>query len=248
MKNYKIRMNKVISIIIIGSSFIVLLLFFGLTTDEENYKNSFLHHKEIFAQEFNKPPVIKNSKIIEFSGKNYADVVNSSDINLHSFTVSAWFNTIMNVTGEVDGAFLINKGGLGTDLPIFNLNYGIWLNNREQVTGGLEASNGDDYFLTSQASYADGIWHNAILTFDDEQHLLKLYIDGLEVATNSTNIGITPETTGKEPIRLGANSFAEKGKINGNYTGQIDDIQVWDYAFTKEQAASLFDTELKIGR
>jgi hypothetical protein len=240
-------MNKVISIIIIDSCFIVLFLYFGLT-DEENYNNSFLNHNEIFAQEFNKLPVVNNSKIIEFSGNNYVDVVNSSDINLNSFTVSVWFNTIMNVTGEVDGAFLINKGGLGTDLPIFNLNYGIWLNNREQITGGLEASNGDDYFLTSLDSYANGKWHNAILTFDDEQHLLKIYIDGLEVASNLTNIGITPETTGKQPIRLGANSFAEKGKINGNYTGQLNDIQVWDYAFTKEQVAHLFDTESKIDR
>jgi Concanavalin A-like lectin/glucanases superfamily len=239
---------------IIGSSFVVvLLLYFGLTTtgeeDEEIYKNTVLNHLEIFAQaqEENKPPVVKSSKIIEFSGINYADVSNSTDINLNSFTVSVWFNTAMNVTGR-DVAFLINKGGIGTELPGFNLNYGIWLNNREQVTGGFEASNGDDYYLTSLAPYADGIWHNAILTFDNEQHLLKLYMDGLEVATNTTNIGITPDNTGKQPVRLGANSFEDKGPINGNYTGQLDDIQVWDYAFTKEQVASLFDTESKIAR
>jgi hypothetical protein len=153
----------------------------------------------------------------------------------------------MNVTSG-NNAILLNKGGFGSDRPAFNLNYGIWLNNREKVTGGFEASNGDDYSLTSQASYDDGVWHNAILSFDDESHLLKLYMDGLEVATNSTNIGITPDTTGKQPIRLGANSLVEKGKINGNYTGQLDDIQVWDYAFTKEQVASIFDTESKIPR
>jgi hypothetical protein len=47
---------------------------------------------------------------------------------------------------------------------------------------------------------------------------------------------------------LGANSLAEKGKINGNYTGQLDDIQVWDYAFTKEQVADLFTKESKLAR
>jgi hypothetical protein len=153
----------------------------------------------------------------------------------------------MNVTGR-DVAFLINKGGIGTELPGYNLNYGLWLNNREQVTGGFEASNGDDYYVSSQGSYADGVWHNAILTFDDEQHLLKLFMDGLEVAMNSTNIGITPDTTGKQPVRLGANSFESKVPINGNYTGQLDDIQVWNYAFTNEQVASLFDTESKMPR
>jgi Concanavalin A-like lectin/glucanases superfamily len=243
-------MNRRISTIV-GSSFVVvLILYFGLTTEEENvnYKNNkFLSNIEIYAQEGDKPPVVKNSKIIEFSGVNYADVVNSRDINLNSFTVSVWFNTAMNVTSG-NNAILLNKGGFGSDRPGFNLNYGIWLNNREKVTGGFEASSGDDYFLTSQGSYADGVWHNAILSYDNEQHLLNLYMDGLEVATNSTNIGITPDTTGKQPIRLGANSLVEKGMINGNFTGQLDDIQVWDYAFTKEQVASLFDTESKTTR
>jgi hypothetical protein len=244
-------MNKIISLtaIVIGSTFAFFLLYFSLiTNDEENYNNnSILRPIEIFAQEGDQLPVIKNSKMINFTGVNYADVVNSRDINLDSFTLSTWFSTNMNVTGR-DVAFLINKGGIGTELPGFNLNYGLWLNNREQVTGGFEASNGDDYFLTSQDSYADGLWHNAILTYDNEQHLLNLYIDGLEVATNSTNIGIIPDTTGKQPVRLGANSFEDKGIINGNYSGQLDDIQVWDYAFTNEQVANLFDTESKTPR
>ncbi len=62
----------------------------------------------------------------------------------------------MNVTGR-DVAFLINKGGFSTDRPGSNLNHGIWLDNREKVSGGFEASNGDNYFLTSQGSYADGV-------------------------------------------------------------------------------------------
>ena len=239
-------MNRKISTTIIASSFIIFVFYFILTIEEGNNNNNFFNNIEIFAQDDN-APVVKNSKIIEFSGINYADVVNSRDINLNSFTVSVWFNTAMNVTSGNNG-ILLNKGGFGSDRPGFNLNYGIWLNNREKVMGGFETQTGDDYSLTSQGSYADGIWHNAILTFDGEQHLLKLYMDGLEVATNSTNIGITPDTTGKQPIRLGANSLSEKGKINGNYTGQLDDIQIWNYAFTKEQVANLFDTESKIAR
>src|SRR5215207_1650038 len=109
-------MNRKVSTII-GSSFVVLLLYFGLTI-EENYKDNSLNHIEIFAQE-NNTPVVKNSKVIPFSGINYADVVNSRDINLNSFTVSVWFNTAMNVTGEIDNAFLLNKGGLGSDRPGF---------------------------------------------------------------------------------------------------------------------------------
>ncbi|HZL23318.1 MAG TPA: LamG domain-containing protein [Nitrososphaeraceae archaeon] len=234
----------------IGYSLIVVLfLFFGLTIQEQdNYENNILNQIEIFAQEENNISFLKNSKITEFIGINYTDIVNSQDINPNSFTVSVWFNTAMNVTGKIDNAILLNKGGFGSDRSGFNLNYGIWLNNREKVTGGFETSNGDDYFITSQGSYADGVWHNAILTFDDVPNLLNLFIDGVEAATKIINTSTTPDTTGKQPIRLGANSLVEKGIINGNYTGQLDDIQVWDYAFTKEQVANLFKTESTIPR
>ena len=239
-------MNRKISTTIIASSFIIFVFYFILTIEEGNNNNNFFNNIEILAQDDN-APVVKNSKIIEFSGINYADVVNSRDINLNSFTVSVWFNTAMNVTSGNNG-ILLNKGGFGSDRPGFNLNYGIWLNNREKVMGGFETQTGDDYSLTSQGSYADGIWHNAILTFDGEQHLLKLYMDGLEVATNSTNIGIIPDNIGLKPIRLGANSFLDKGKITGNFTGQLDDIRIWDYAFTKEQVDNQFNIESKISR
>ena len=234
----------------IGYSLIVVLfLFFGLTIQEQdNYENNILNQIEIFAQEENNISFLKNSKITEFIGINYTDIVNSQDINPNSFTVSVWFNTAMNVTGKIDNAILLNKGGFGSDRSGFNLNYGIWLNNREKVTGGFETSNGDDYFITSQGSYADGVWHNAILTFDDVPNLLNLFIDGVEAASKIINTSTTPDTTGKQPIRLGANSLVEKGIINGNYTGQLDDIQVWDYAFTKEQVANLFKTESTIPR
>src|SRR5262245_53522166 len=118
-------MNREISTTIIASSFVVFLFYFSLTIEEGNYNNSFFNNIEIFAQDDN-APVVKNSKIIEFSGINYADVVNSRDINLNSFTVSVWFNTAMNVTSG-NNAILLNKGGFGSDRPGFNLNYGIWL-------------------------------------------------------------------------------------------------------------------------
>ena len=223
------------------------------TTSEEkqNYQNNIFNHNDIeaFAQKEDKKPlpVIRHSKILDFNGVNYADVTNSSDINLDSFTISLWFNSEMNVTGR-DTAFLLNKGGFGKDTLGDNLNYGMWLDNKEKINGGFESILGKDYFLTSPESYADGRWHNTILTFDESLHLLKLYVDGLEVATNATLIGITPDNTGTQTVRFGANSFVEKGKVNGNYTGKLDDIQVWDFAFTKPQVTNLFNTESKMTR
>ena len=93
-------MNRKISTTIIASSFIIFVFYFILTIEEGNNNNNFFNNIEIFAQDDN-APVVKNSKIIEFSGINYADVVNSRDINLDSYTISLWFNTNMNVTENI---------------------------------------------------------------------------------------------------------------------------------------------------
>lgn len=238
--------NNTIIFGIIASSSIIFLLLLSLNGYQGNTHSGFsISVENILAQEDNLP-VVKNSKILEFSGQNYADVVNSNSINLNSFTVSVWFNTLINATESE--TFLINKGGVGSDRSGSNLNYGIFLTNREKVRGGFETVQGVDYLVTSQSSYNDGQWHNTVLTFDEESNLLTLYMDGIEVASNSTNIGVKPDSTGKQPIRLGANSLTEKGKINGNYTGQLDDIQVWNIAFTKEQVLDLFERESQIQR
>ena len=220
--------------------------------DKRNYQNSIFNYNEneAFAQKEDRTlpqPVIKYSKILDFNGVNYADVINSSDINLDSFSISLWFKSGMNVTGR-EIAFLLNKGGLGTEGFGDNLNYGMWLDNQEKIKGGFESITSEDYFLTSQESYADGLWHNAILTFDERLHLLKLYVDGLEVATNATLIGITPDNTGIQTVRLGANSLDENGQVSGNYTGKLDDIRVWDFALNKPQVTNLFKTESKMIR
>ncbi len=131
------------------------------------------------------------------------------------------------------------KGGFGSDRPGFHLNYWIWLNNRGKVSGGFETLNRDVYFVTFKGSYAEVGWHNAISTFDDMPKLLILYIDCIEVTTDIPKIGTTPENNGKQPIRVGANSLVEKGIINGNYTGKLDDIKVWNFCFYKITSSQL---------
>jgi hypothetical protein len=52
----------------------------------DNIWQNFNDGNAVFVQESN-TPILKSSKVIPFSGINYAAVVNSRDINLNSFTV-----------------------------------------------------------------------------------------------------------------------------------------------------------------
>ncbi|MGD1834533.1 MAG: LamG domain-containing protein [Nitrososphaeraceae archaeon] len=198
---------------------------------------------EGFAEQINKIiPIITHSKVLTFSGSSHADVKNSSSMQLTDYTISLWFSTQDDIESQKE-AFLINKGGTGTERSGFNMNYGIWLSDKEKIIAGFETIDGDDVFVSSQGSYNNGKWYNVVNTFDSKLNEMKLYVDGFEVASNKTDSKIMPDNTGKQPIRIGANSLTEKGKINGNFTGQLDDIHIFDKALTKIEIEDLYKRE-----
>jgi hypothetical protein len=55
----------------------------------------------------NKLPIAKSSRVLEFSGNNYADIADTQRISPNSFTISIWFNSEMDATEET---VLVNKG------------------------------------------------------------------------------------------------------------------------------------------
>ncbi|MGD1837541.1 MAG: LamG domain-containing protein [Nitrososphaeraceae archaeon] len=198
---------------------------------------------EGFAEQINKIiPIITHSKVLTFSGSSHADVKNSSSMQLTDYTISLWFSTQDDIESQKE-AFLINKGGTGTERSGFNMNYGIWLSDKEKIIAGFETIDGDDVFVSSQGSYNNGKWYHVVNTFDSKLNEMKLYVDGFEVASNKTDSKIMPDNTGKQPIRIGANSLTEKGIINGNFTGQLDDIHIFDKALTKIEIEDLYKRE-----
>ena len=185
-------------------------------------------------------PVVIVSKTIKFTGEKYSDVTNSKDIKLDSFTISLWFNTKMQYTGKE--IFLINKGGMGNEGKGNNLNYALFLTD-DKIAGGFETETGEDYLVYSTKRVNDGTWHNAIITLNKSSHMMKLYVDGIEVDTNQINIDIEPDTSGKQSVRLGANSLYKEPKSNEYYTGMLDDVKVWKIGFTQNQVQDLYKKE-----
>ena len=66
-----------------------------------------------------------------------------------------------------------------------NLNFGIWLDEKQYIIGGFETKEGGDFFVVSKKRYADNKWHNVLLTYD--KFILKLFIDNkLESELNTS--------------------------------------------------------------
>ena len=141
---------------------------------------------------------------------------------------------------KYDGAafYIVNKGGGGLETAGSNQNYGIWMNDKEQIVGGFESSDSVNHFAVSPGRYNDSKWHYAVVTADGTRTIL--YMDGMQVATVPAKQA--PDTT-TNPLRIGANSYP----LNGFFKGNVDEIRVWDRTITPAEVSDqynkgIFDT------
>jgi hypothetical protein len=158
------------------------------------------------------------------------DVQDSQNLRLSKFSVGTWFKTSIIPSDE---GIMVNKGGLGTDLSGKNMNYGIWLTPTGALRGGFELMGGDNRYITSSTSPVDGKWHHGLVTFDGSS--LKLFLDGKQISTLSTTK--TPDMTGNQPLRIGANSLT----IDDIFKGEIDEVGLWNRALTTSEISDMIN-------
>jgi hypothetical protein len=166
------------------------------------------------------------------TGSNYFDVASSSSLQLSQFSVAAWFKTSTNFASE---AFIVNKGGVGSDSAGQNQNYQISMTSSEVIKVGFETSTGADHFVSSPTPYNNNQWHYAVVTYDGIT--VRLYIDGVQVATKSTG-GASPESSGTKPVRVGANSRVTPP--TNFFTGEADEVRVWNDDLTTTEVSNAF--------
>jgi subtilisin len=169
---------------------------------------------------------------LSLTGSNYHDTPSAPSLKLSQFSVAAWFKTSTNFATN---AFIVDKGGFGSDSSGQNLNFGIWMTSTEKIKAGFETSSGADQFVTSPNTYNDGQWHYAVVTYGGSTVIL--YVDGVKVATKSTS-GASPESSGTKPVRVGANSRITPP--DNFFTGSVDEVRVWNDDLTTLQVANAF--------
>jgi concanavalin A-like lectin/glucanase superfamily protein/calcineurin-like phosphoesterase family protein len=180
------------------------------------------------------PPSYHYDPSFTATGSNYADAPSSPSLQLSQFSVAAWFKTSADYSTD---AMIVNKGGLGSETAGQNMNYGIWMTSNEQIRAGFESgSTAADFFATSPNKYNDNKWHYAVVTYGGSTVIL--YIDGVQVGTFSAS-GVTPDTSGTQPVRVGANSRVTPPTSNF-FIGNIDEVRVWNDDLTPTEVSNAF--------
>jgi hypothetical protein len=142
-------------------------------------------------------------------------------------TISAWVKT-------TDGSGLL--AGKGS-----NSNFKLTIGLGGGLTGGSPAayvSSGDATYNNS-VKVNDGQWHHVVGVFIPSTSI-TLYVDGSQVAQDTS---ITTNVTNtSDPFALGYQLFL----TNYPLAGQIDDVQVYNYALSADQIAKIYNANSAI--
>lgn len=172
----------------------------------------------------------KYEPFLTLNDSKFHGIPDNGNLNLTEFTLAAWFRTTQNNT---EPGFIVNKGGMNIDEAGMNLNYGLWTNEENGLTGGFETSAGEDFIIKSREKYNDGNWHYGALTFNGSA--LFLFVDGKPIG-NKLFIKETPDNTGTQPLRIGANSL-NNDKF---FTGDVDEVRLWNRALNMSEIENAY--------
>lgn len=147
-------------------------------------------------------------------------VIGEKNINLNSnFTVSGW---IRHTSG---GGTIIAKNGA----------YQFYINGANKLVGNWNGANR----ITSTTSINNGKWHYAAIAFTGGT--ANLYIDGVLDATASS---LPTPTSNTANFSIGA-LWQNKATINTVFTGDIDEVRIWNSALTINQIQYVMNQEIE---
>jgi hypothetical protein len=87
--------------------------------------------------------------------------------------------------------------------------------------------------LESESVITDGQWHHVGLVYDLDEFHRHLYVDGVEVAKDTSIVGGAGSTSG---LYIGAGKAQEEGSF---FSGLIDDVRIYNVALSTEEIEKL---------
>ncbi len=158
---------------------------------------------------------------LDFDGFN-DQVIVPHDESLASFsalTISAWIQNQSTFFGSAHR--IISKESNGQ-----NNNFWLALSG-QYLYLGIGGS-----FFTPSTVFSPDQWYHVVATFDDDANMVRIFVDGVEVYTQSTSASLSTNTA---DIVIGSNWE------NKAWDGLLDDVRLYDQALTSEEIAALYN-------
>ena len=171
---------------------------------------------------------------------SFVEITDSDALNNISqrVTVTAWIKPT-DFPNRLTA--IIYKGDEQT-LDRSNQSYMLWLQENGTIVFA-SSPRGQDGKTVSSAPGAIrfNTWHHVAGVIDGNKNVMKLFIDGTEVAKRDFGRGDFYES--RYPLRIGASH--EKEIDYATFEGQIDEVQIWNIARTEAEIRADMHTKLK---
>jgi hypothetical protein len=169
----------------------------------------------------------KYGSAIKFDGYTNSDYINIPDndafspVTTGAFTVETW----VNLQSFPDDSFFVNKRA-GS-----NYEWYLGITDTKAVLAHITNPDGSTSYMSTVYGFPTiqtNTWYHLAFTFDNSLPLLKLYLNGILVASDNTTSGAY--SNGTAPLRIGC----EGAGVNCP-DSHIDDVKIYNYARTPEQ-------------
>jgi hypothetical protein len=167
-----------------------------------------------------------------FNGSsNYIEISSSPSINVSTnYSISVWLNAnIWSFNAPIDQHAIVSK-----------IDDGDWYGGYEIRTGGagyiMHSGNIVSNFDIGKGNYATNTWHNIAITYNG--NYVRSFINGILVDSIARTGSIQ---TSSIPLRFGRRGGA--GYYNNWFSGNIDDIAIWNRALTQQEITALYNSQ-----
>lgn len=175
-------------------------------------------------------PAGRFGSAFSFNGESQVRVSGSPTLEPAGVTVVAWVKR-----SDTPGPFryIVAKGGRGCGLSSYALYTG--------ADGGLQfyVSDGASASLSPAAAPGvwDGAWHAVAGTFDGQT--VRLYVDGLQVGDGTAASAPLRYGLDSDALLIGQYPLQVQCALNSHYTGDIDEVRVYDRALSVTEVTRL---------
>ncbi len=169
---------------------------------------------------------------LDFDGSNDYVAAGTFDVVGSGITLMGWFNadaiasddpriiSKASGTNEADAYWQLSTTDSGADRYL-----------RMRIKAGGTTTTLAD----SSVNLSAGQWYLATATYDNASGEMKLYLDGVEVASGAHAVGGALDTDPSVPVAIGANGTAARF-----FDGIIDDVRVYNLALDDIEIADLY--------
>jgi hypothetical protein len=114
----------------------------------------------------------------------------------------------------------------------------VFWNNGSTLSGGV----GGQFSLVTSTNFPASVWRHVVLTFDDANNTMRLYINGTQVSQNTE----VTQSYVSEIERIGAHFFS--GNPVSFWNGKIAEVRVYSEALAAEDVLTNYDnTKTRFG-